>query len=160
MSFVELPISILSVGPQGDQKYYVTVAAPDAQRDISPKEIVGMLRRPLQTGESITADNLMTNREFVDFLHSVIAKHGPSVAGLVNAAKQQGEGWVYIIDGRTPTPQGDVPAEDILGAFEVKNGDISSASYQRFTEHRILSSHGFTRLDSDFLERLLAELSQ
>lgn len=160
MPFAELPISIIVVGPENDRRHYVTVSPLDRERDIAPAKVIGMLKQPIQRGESITPDNFARNGVFVDFLHNVIAKHGPMVPGLVGAARQQGEGWVYIIDGRTPTPQEDVPQEDILGAFQVKNGEITSTSYQRNADHRILSDRGFFRLDAILIQQLIDELAK
>jgi hypothetical protein len=160
MPFAELPVSIVVVGPEQDRRHYVTISPLDTQRDIAPAKIIGMLKQPIQRDESITPDNFARNGVFVDFLHSIIARHGPTVPGLVRAAKQQEEGWVYIIDGRTPTPQEDVPQEDIIGSFQVINGEISSASYKRNTEHRILSDRGFFRIDALLIQQLINELAK
>jgi hypothetical protein len=59
-------------------------------------------------------------------------------------AARLGNGWVYIIDQRTPTPGGQVPPEDIIGAFEVKDGDILPGSYRASPNHMILSPNGFS----------------
>jgi hypothetical protein len=48
-----------------------------------------------------------------------------------------------------------VPQEDIIGAFQVKNGEISLASYKRNGEHRIFSDHGFFRLDAQLIQQLI-----
>src|SRR5262249_21366909 len=45
--------------------------------------------------------------------------HRTIVNGFAEEALRQQDGWIYILDGRTPTPQGAVPPEDISGAFEV-----------------------------------------
>jgi hypothetical protein len=81
---------------------------------------------PLVTSHNITASNFARDRVFVEFLHDVISRCGASSTGLVAAAKSQVEGWVYVLDGRTPTPQDSVPPEDILGAFQVKAGQLES----------------------------------
>ena len=43
-----------------------------------------------------------------------------------------------MIDLRTPDgPQGRVPTEDIIGAFEIKEGKILADSYWRNEEHKL-----------------------
>jgi hypothetical protein len=104
VSFAEFLVSIFVAGPDNDRKYYVTISLLDTERDIAPAKIIGMLNRPIQRGESITSDNFARNDLFVDFLHNVIFRHGPTLPGLVQAAKTQRDGWVNIIDVHTPTP--------------------------------------------------------
>jgi hypothetical protein len=56
--------------------------------------------------------------------------------------KRQGDGYVYLLDGRTPQPGGQVPAEDIIGAVAVHGGSLVSGSYQPNTNHRLLTADG------------------
>jgi hypothetical protein len=79
--------------------------------------------------------------------------------GLIAKAKRQGEGWVYVVDQRTPFPQGAVPPEDIVGAFEIKDGQVVSGSYRPSPKHMILSASGFFRLGSELQPCLLEELN-
>ena len=65
---------------------------------------------------------------------------------------------MYVIDGRTPTPQGDVPSHDIIGAFQVDAGIFGAGSYLANPQHFILSEDGFLRLRPALREKLLAEL--
>src|SRR5690242_2446618 len=48
---------------------------------LAPEAIVGVLLRPLEPGERITPVVFARNRAFVDFLHEVIARRGPTLAG-------------------------------------------------------------------------------
>jgi hypothetical protein len=67
--------------------------------------------------------------------------------------------FIYIIDQRTPTPEGSVPPEDIIGAFEAAGGKIVPGSYQANGEHMILSPAGFFRLGSELNQCLLREIA-
>jgi hypothetical protein len=96
---------------------------------------------------------------FVDFFHEVIAQHGPGLPGLRAEAERLGAGWLYVIDGRTPTPGGEVPAYDIIGSFRLEAGVVVAGSYQRNPNHVILSPQGFFRLEPALRELLLAELA-
>jgi hypothetical protein len=119
---------------------------------------VGVCKKPLEMGESLTPLNFKPNTVFVDFLHEVIARRGPESSSLQSAARAQGEGWVYLIDARTPTPEGDVPVHDILGAFAVKSGELVAGSYQPNRHHTILSPDGIFQLESTLFESLMEEL--
>jgi len=124
-----------------------------------PQAVVGKLLKPAAEGGTLTPGNFARNKEFVDFLHEIIARFGPDLPGLIGEAKRLGSGRVYVIDGRTRTPQGDVPPHDIIGAFRVEGGVVVRGSYERNPNHVILSDLGFPILDPALYERLLAELA-
>jgi hypothetical protein len=141
-------------------KDYVTVVPPETlmTRGLIPEAIIGVLTQPLDDDDAITPDNFARNSVFVAFLHDVIARHGPQQPGLVAEAARIGNGTVAIIDGRTPTPEGPVPPEDIMGAFVAKGGKIETGSYVASPYHRILTVNGFFQLDGGLMDCLLGEL--
>lgn len=124
-----------------------------------PEAIIGVLLRPLVAGEAITPEVFAHNRRFVEFMHEIIARRGPSLPGLIAAAQRQREGWVFVIDQRTRTPQGDVPPEDIVGAFQVGSGVVVRDSYQPNGNHIILSRDGFCQLGVELQACLLEEMT-
>jgi hypothetical protein len=140
---------------------YVTLLPPELafSRGLAPEAIVGVLSHPLAEGEPITPAVFARNRIFVEFLHAVIARRGPSLPDLIAEAERQRNGRVYLIDGRTPTPEGAVPPEDIIGAFEVRDGRIVPGSYNACPNHGVLSSNGFFQLPSELHALLVEELS-
>lgn len=129
-------------------------------RGLAPEAIVGVLLRPPKPGEDITPAIFARNRVFVDFMHDVIARRGPGAAGLVAAARRQGDGWLYVIDQRTRTPDGAVPPEDIVGGFEVRGGQLLPGSYRASPRHVILSADGFFQLGEELQACLLEELAK
>src|SRR5262249_21687975 len=118
----------------------------------------GQLLRPLEPGESITPDIFARNPAFVQLLHAVVARECPKQAKCVAEAKNIWNGYLYVIDQRTATPEGAVPPEDIIGAFEVQGGALVPASYKPNPNHRILSSRGFCRLDAHLNARVVQEV--
>jgi len=157
----ELPITVCRVDTPDVAKYYVT-CLPHEQlfgRGLAPEAIVGVLLRPLEPDEAITPAVFARNRVFVDFMHGVIARRGPELPGLIAEARRQGDGWVYVIDQRTRTPQGAVPPEDIIGAFEVRGGQVVRDSYRPSPSHIILTADGFFRLGAELQACLLQELA-
>jgi hypothetical protein len=157
----ELPIIVCRVDTPEGPKDYVTCLSHEHvfQHGLPAEAIIGVLLRPLESGEAITPSVFARNRVFVEFMHSVIARRGPELPGLIAEAKRQGEGWVYVVDQRTPTPQDAVPPEDIVGAFEIKNGQVVPGSYRASPKHMILSANGFFRLGSELQPCLLEELT-
>jgi len=140
---------------------YVTLLPPDitAKHGLIAEAIVGMLTRPLAPEKpDITPEAFARNGVFVDFMHEMIGRAGPQHAGLQAAAKQRGNGWVYVVDLRLPE-QEKVEPEDIVGAFQSKDGQIVPGSYAPNPEHRILTQRGFFQLDAGLRRHLLQELA-
>lgn len=153
-------MNICRVDTPDGPKDYVTCLSHEHvfEHGLQPEAIVGVLVRPLVNGEQINPDNFARNRVFVDFMHSVIARRGPERPGFIAEAKRQGEGWLYVVDQRTPTPQGSVPPEDIVGVFEIRNGQVVVGSYRANPNHVILSANGFFFLGSELQPCLIEEL--
>jgi hypothetical protein len=157
----DLSITVCRVENPDGAKYYVTCLPVEqlCVRGLAPEAIIGVLLRPLKPDEVITPAVFVQNRVFVDFLHRVIARHGPELPGVIAEAGRQRDGWVYVIDQRTRTPQGAVPPEDIIGAFEVRGGQVVPDSYLPFPSHMILTEDGFFRLGAELQALLLQELA-
>jgi hypothetical protein len=141
---------------------YVTLLPPETffARGLCPEAVVGVVSRPFESIERITPDVFSRNRVFVDFMHDVIARNAPDDPSFQAAARRQGDGYIYIIDQRTPDPAGTVPPEDIIGAFKVIGGAADPASYWQNPNHVILSSsNGFFNLGPNLQNALLEELT-
>lgn len=94
-------------------------------------------------------------------MHHVIQIAGPKDPGLQAAAAEQGDGWVYIIDLRTPEgPQGRVPPEDIIGGFEVRSGQIVIESYWANDGHRVLTENGLVQVPPWARDAFMRELAR
>lgn len=87
------------------------------------------------------------NPAFVRFMHDRIAEFGLIDGNLGAAASRQGDGYLYIVDLRTPEgPMGNVPTEDIIGAFGVERGRIVPGSYRKMDTHRLMTANGLVQL--------------
>ena len=103
----------------------------------------GVAVQGIFTDRDSTAAGFRVNRVFVEFMHTVIRTVGPNDPSLLEAAAQQGSGWLYIIDLRTPEgPQGRVPVEDIVDGFEGRDGTLLAESYHPNEKHRVLTQNG------------------
>jgi len=119
---------------------------------LTRQAVVGVI---VDSNRELTPENFRPNKAFVDLLHSTIATYGPELEPLREAARQQVTGWLYVIDGRTPTPTGEVPPHDICGRFDLRDGVVVQDSYERNPNHDILSENGLFRLEPTLQQRLM-----
>lgn len=98
------------------------------------------------------------NPAFVAFMHDLIRREAPGDPSLADEARRLGSGWVYVIDGRTPTPAGPVPIEDILGGFPVRGGVMDANSYVANPNHQLLTDRGVVRLPTTLHQRWIEAL--
>lgn len=105
--------------------------------------IVGEFLCPIPSNAPIPVEHFVRNRFFVEILHQTIANKSPRAQSFLAEALKQNNGWVYVVDQRTQQPDGEIPLEDIIGVFEVKDGILIDGSYEANKNHRILSTAGF-----------------
>lgn len=99
------------------------------------------------------------NTEFVEFMHKFIEKNTHKMESFIQEALKQQNGYIYIIDFRTPNGiMGDVPPEDIIGAFQVEEGKVIQDSYQRNTNHKVFTENGIVKLPEELNILLLEEI--
>ena len=141
-----------------DFNVFSFLSPEDLQRlgGIPPQAIVGIVAQTGLDSRQFTPETFKPNSVFREYLHEVIGQCGLESPGMQKEARRIGDGHVYIIDRRTPTPQGKVPPEDIIDSFEVKHGQLVSGSYQANTEHKIVSERGLFQLPQK-LKRCLVE---
>ena len=155
-----LPISVCRVHTEEGPKDYFTCLSPERvfARGLPREAVIGVLLRPLAPGEAITPAVFARNRVFVDFMHDVIARRCPQLAGFIAEARRQGQGCVFVIDQRTGTPQAAVPPQDIVGGFQIQNGTVVPDSYLPNPNHMVLSLDGFFQLGPELEPCLMEEL--
>jgi hypothetical protein len=134
---------------------------------LSPAEVEALRGLPAEAIAGTVADDgidveaFRPNPQFVEFLHRVIRAAGPGDPDLQRAARDQQDGWVYVIDLRTPAgSQGPVPPEDIIGGFRVETGHIIAGSYWANDAHRVFTANGLVRLPPSLRAALVAQLPE
>ena len=120
--------------------------------------ILGSLQPPARGDRGITPKRFHPNPAFVQLLQQVIADHVSTHPGIRREAKRQRDGCVYLLDGRTPQLDGQVPPEDIIGALAVRYGSLVPRSYQHNPSHRLLTADGFFVLPSEIETALQDEV--
>ena len=140
--------------------YYLTFLDPEMVRihGLPPQAIIGAFSQPVAKDQTLPVDSFVRNRVFVEFMHAIIARNAPLISGFMAEAIQIGTGYVYVIDQRTTNPKGPVPPEDIIGVFEVKEGQLVQGSYKANPNHVLLSGSGVFRLGPDLESCLIEEL--
>lgn len=163
----ELPPEIILYRVRHDGEFRDLLCLRDPKQTLFPEEgipekaIIGSW--PVMEGQelleplAIKSENFGRNPVFVELMHGALARYGPESAQLKEAARRQGRGWLYLIDSRIPDPNGDVPIWDILGALEIKGGQIVPDSYWANPQHVILSDNGPFRLPPGILQLLVKE---
>lgn len=144
-AMIDSSISVIVADTPEGTKHCVALTSPRTAFSVGliPEAIVGLLERPK---EPIAPGNFAANSVFRGFLSDVIARNGPEDPDMQAEAARQGQGYVAVIDQRTPTPEGPIPPEDIIGVFEVRDGKVVPGSYQASPNHRLLTKDGFFRL--------------
>jgi hypothetical protein len=134
---------------------------------LSPAEVQALGHLPgeavlgVYAGGADSPETFRPNRAFIGLLHRVIAEVGARSPELAAGAREQRDGWLYVIDPRTPEgPNGRVVPEDILGAFEVRGGALVPASYRPNDGYRVLTENGMTQLTPAQREAFVAALSR
>ena len=134
---------------------YVSPRSPEegVARGLRSEEVMGRLA---DADGELTAENFEANPEFLPFVNWVIGKHCRDWPGLRAEAERQQEGWVYIVDARTPDPKGEVPPEDVIGAVRIEKGEL--VEYRGSPDYRMFTQNGFMQLSPWLKEKWLEEL--
>lgn len=147
-----------------NQMQVLSILSPDDIKAIGtlPKEaIAGLIKNDPHNRDKFLPEQFQVNQDFVRFMHHVIKTFGVDDPALKAGALQQQNGWMYIIDLRTPDgPQGRVPPEDIIGAFEVKQGQLVQDSYWANEKHLVFSAYGLVRLPPFLRDALIREFKR
>jgi hypothetical protein len=129
------------------------------KKGFQPESIIGYFTKEINSDE-LNPKDFIRNSLFVEFLHKSIEEYAPQTKSFQTTAQKLKNGWLYVIDQRTPDPGGNVPPEDIIGAFEIRKGKVIEGSYKPNDKHRILSTKGFFRLDAELYEYLIDKLQK
>lgn len=139
----------------GHHRYFATLLPHDTgfMSGLPSEAIMGELTAG---PDSLTPDAFQQNPQFLRFMAYVIGKHASSCPGLIAETHRQQNGFVFILDNRTPTPHDAVPAEDIIGGVEIEKGRM--LRFHGSPNYRVLTDRGFMQLDPWLRDRLGEEL--
>lgn len=149
-------VSVFHVSRDDGDHYYLSLLSSEDVFSVglAPETIIGEVDSPV----SITPGRFRRNSAFNAILHEVIARVAPTIQEFIQEARRLEDGYVYVIDRRTPDSEGAVPPEDILGAFQVSRGSVIATSYQKNETHHLVTDRGMFRLHPAIHAELLKQL--
>lgn len=115
---------------------------------LHPEAIVAVVRDGANS-QALAPGDIRENPAFLLTLCRVIYNNVDGCPDLRREAEVQGDGFVYLLDARTPDPGGRVPPEDIIGVVSVSGGDIVPGSFRHNPRHRLLTVNGWFRLPEE-----------
>ena len=143
-------------------------AGPPGRRALSflvPEQVAGLGQLPdaailgFLEEEAGGTERFVPNPAFTALLHDTLRRVLPGEADWQQGAAQQGEGWLYVIDLRTPDgPQGKVPFHDIIGGFEVRDGRMLPDGYWANETYLAFTVDGSIRLPPGLMAALAQAL--
>jgi hypothetical protein len=156
-----LPTVLADFEEDGRRKQLLVVARdglPEG-RPIFPFEVIGVYD-PVGPPPHSGPDGFRQNGTFLHFLHWVISQEVPNLEGAWQEALSLGDGLLQVLDGRwRPAHRNQDPSpEDILGHFEVADGEIVEGSYKPTMTHIALTGRGLFELDPELCEKILERL--
>lgn len=153
-------VYVYRVSVDGEMRDYVSILPPEMTQRLGlpGSAVVGVLLAP-EGEEMPLLERFSANPAFAELLGRVVGRHGPDEPSLVEEARRVGSGYVYVIDGRTPDPAAPMRAEDVIGAFQVRDGEVVREPYLPNPRHQLLTGDGFFRLSDTLHAKLLEELA-
>ncbi|WP_433058614.1 hypothetical protein [Dactylosporangium sp. CS-033363] len=141
-------------------RHLVSPLTPDEvfERGLCTEAVYGLLALGVAGLDGMPPDHFEENPVFVRFLHETIGDDVFGVPAVRAQAAEIGDGWLYILDARTPDPAGTVPNEDIIGAVRVQKQQPMPLSYRANAHHRLYTSAGFFQLPEELEMALLKRL--
>jgi hypothetical protein len=154
-------VYVYRVSVDGEMRDYVSILPPEMTQRLGlpGAAVVGVLLATEGGEEVPLVERFSPNPAFVELLGRVVGRHGPDESSLVEEARRVGSGYVYVIDGRTPDPAAPMRAEDVIGAFQVRDGEVVREPYLPNPKHQLLTADGFFRLSDTLHAKLLEELA-
>ena len=149
-------------------KEYVTCADIERLtkgRGIPVEALIGIVLTPREhPNDPLTRDNFRANNLFVRFLQQLMIDWGETMDDLRANAEAVGEGILYVVDERSPRPkegeQWVVRSDDVIGEFDVKDGDIVPGTYRPNRDFTLLNENGFFQLTDEIAESVMVRLDE
>jgi hypothetical protein len=144
-------IYLLKTAIEGKETLLLSIVNPELDKEakLTGKAIVGYI---VDENKPLNFENVRFNPVFIDHFHKTIVFFSQFSDTIVSMVEQQQNGFIYITDQRSKDP--DPQPEDIIGSFEVKNGELVSGSYVANPAYKLITENGAFVLQKE-LEALL-----
>lgn len=105
-------------------------------------------------------DKFVENKIFREILNNSIQNYCDKSRTIVQRAYELKSGWINIVDNRSKYLERRTPPEDIFGSFLLEDGIIQKNTFFPMPTHRLLTSDGIFRLDSEIEECMIRDLEK
>jgi hypothetical protein len=156
----EKGVYLATIREDGVEKLFVTLLTPEdmERQGLPPEAILGRLKeKSPDSGSRFTPDNFVPNGTFILFLHDVVARRGCEDPELVEKARGVTDKMGLFLDRRRKGAA-DIVREDLIGAFEIRDGELVAGSYQPNEFYEVVSKDGLMTLDPWLRGVLLEEI--
>jgi hypothetical protein len=166
MGGMKLSIMAFQVDFGDGPKEYLTcvdIERLNKGRGIPVEALIGVVLQPRENpGDPITPDNFRSNTAFINLLQGLMVEHGEWMDDMRINADALGNGVLYVIDERSPKP-GDgqewiVRSDDLIGEFDVKDGEIVPGSYRRNPDFALVNEEGLFQLTDEIAETVMVAI--
>jgi hypothetical protein len=163
---MKLTITAFQVDFGDGPKEYLTCAGIERlnkERGIPVEALIGMVLKPRKKpADPITPDNFRSNIAFINLLQGLMVEHGEWMDDMRIDADALGNGVLYVIDERSPKPvEGQewiVRSDDLIGEFDVKDGEIVPGSYRRNPDFALVNEEGLFQLTDEIAETVMVAI--
>jgi hypothetical protein len=116
------------------------LALSDEGAEVAPFAIVGQLDG---TDGPPSWASFRRNKSFVEFYSRYMRGELTEKPSILGKARVRPGDYVYVIDKRTPTPQGKVPLSDIVGWYKsASDGAPMAATFEYNKDHLLVTPPG------------------
>ena len=99
------------------------------------------LGRLIDPEKEITHENISYNADFLVVLHQIIRDLMVNDPDVISQAKSQPNGFVFIVDRRSPE-NSEVEKEDVIGIFLVNENKTDVTRYRPNPDYKLISKRG------------------
>lgn len=107
----------------------------------------------------VVPGNISYNKDFLVHLHSLVRDVMVNDPDVIEKAKEQSNGFVFIIDRRSRASasvnEGNVDKEDIIGIFLCNDFKTDESKYRPNPDYMLISSKGISLLPIAIEEKLI-----
>jgi hypothetical protein len=98
------------------------------------------LGRLIDPDKEIIHENISYNADFLVVLHRIVRDYMVTDPEVIEQAKKQPNGFVFIVDRRTVEEE--VEKEDIIGIFLVNDSMTDASRYRPNPDYKLISQKG------------------
>jgi hypothetical protein len=145
--------------PSGDQTLHLLspLGKEELAKLTSKSEL--FLGRLIDPEKEITHENISYNADFLVVLHQIVRDLMVNDPDVIAEAKNQPNGFVFIVDRRSPEGE-EVEKEDVIGIFLVTDNKTDVSRYRPNPDYKLISKRGVARFPDEVEMELMKVLME